>query len=106
MQQSFIVHGMGPDAVGLVGKITAPISEINGNILDLRQDVLHGLFTIYLIIDLSESSAGSDQLTETVEAIGQQTGLALTVKPYNPTARAADKTNLLMILIGRDKPGI
>jgi len=68
--------------------------------------VLHGLFTIYLIIDLSESSAGSDQLTETVEAIGQQTGLALTVKPYNPTARAADKTNLLMILIGRDKPGI
>lgn len=106
MSQSFIVHGMGSDAVGLVGKITTPISEIHGNILDLRQDVIHGLFTIYLVIDLSESNAGFDKLTETVEAIGQETGLSLTVDPYDPTAREADKKNLLMILIGRDKPGI
>lgn len=105
-QQSFIVHGMGPDAVGLVGKITAPISAISGNILDLRQDVLHGLFTIYLVIDLSESNANFDKLKETVEAIGQETGLSLTVDPYEPTAREADKKNLLMVLIGKDKPGI
>lgn len=105
-QQSFIVHGMGPDAVGLVGKITAPISEINGNILDLRQDVLHGLFTIYLVIDLSESNANFDKLKKTVEAIGKETGLSLTVDPYEPTAREADKKNLLMVLIGKDKPGI
>ncbi|MDH3346041.1 MAG: hypothetical protein OEL75_02540 [Kiritimatiellaceae bacterium] len=106
MQQSFIVHGMGPDAVGLIGKITAPISTINGNILDLRQDVIHGLFTIYLIIDLSESNANFDQLKSTVTGISAETGISLTAKQYDPVARAADKTNLLMVLIGKDKPGI
>lgn len=105
-QASYIIHGMGPDAVGLVGKITAPISEMNGNILDMRQDVIHGLFTVYLVVDLSESSLDFDGLKEVVRSIGGTTGLALTVDRFAPVARRADKKNLLMILIGRDKPGI
>jgi len=105
-QQSFIVHGMGPDAVGLVGEITAPILAINGNILDLRQDVIHGLFTLYLVIDLNASNTDFDGLKKVIQTIGEQTGLSLTVDQYEPVARAADKTNLLMILIGKDKPGI
>ncbi|MEJ2053763.1 MAG: ACT domain-containing protein, partial [Calditrichaceae bacterium] len=53
-QRLYIVHGMGNDAVGLVGGITEPIASAGGNIVDLRQDVLHGLFTIYLVVDLTD----------------------------------------------------
>lgn len=105
-QDFYIVHGMGPDAVGLVGKITAPIAGIDGNILDLRQDVIHGLFTIYLVIDLTESKADFHALLKVIEDIGRDTGLSLTAEHYAPVARRPDKKNLLMILIGRDKPGI
>lgn len=104
--QCHIVHGIGPDTVGLVGRITAPIAGARGNIIDLRQDVLHGLFTIYLVVDWSGSNLSLETLQAMVSEIGEETGLRLTVEPYTPVPRSADKQNLLMILIGKDKPGI
>ncbi len=105
-QRLYVVFGMGPDAVGLVGNITAPISDAGGNIVDLRQDVLHGLFTIFLVVDLSATDLRIETLNEMVSRIGEDTGLELSVRPYNPTPRDPDKKNLLLILIGNDRPGI
>ena len=105
-QRLFVVHGMGNDAVGLVGRITAPIARVDGNILDLRQDVLHGLFTIYMVVDLTQSQLQADQLRSMVEDISRDTGLKIAVDPFAPVASGPEKKNLLMILIGRDRPGI
>ena len=102
----YVVHGMGPDAVGLIGQITEPIAQAQGNIVDLRQDVLHGLFTIYLVVDLSGTDLSTDALQAMLAKIADDTGLKLTADPYTPVARQPDKNNLLMILIGRDRPGI
>jgi ACT domain-containing protein len=102
----YIVHGMGPDAVGLVGHITTPIGKAGGNILDQRQDVLHGLFTIFLVVDLADSGWHVDELTALVKTLSEETGLSLRVDPYHPVPRSPDKKNLLMILVGHDKPGI
>ena len=52
----YIVYGIGADSVGLVGAITSPISQVKGNIVDMRQDVMHGLFTIYLVVDLAKAT--------------------------------------------------
>jgi hypothetical protein len=41
-QRLYVVWGTGPDAVGLVGRITNPVAAAGGNIVDFRQDVLHG----------------------------------------------------------------
>jgi phosphoserine phosphatase len=97
---------MGPDEVGLVGRITTPIAQAKGNIQDLRQDVLHGLFTIYLVVDLTDSSLDRPGLEGMVRQIGDETGLRLTVEQYTPVSRRPDKQSLLMILVGMDKPGI
>jgi phosphoserine phosphatase len=105
-QRLYVVHGMGNDAVGLVGRITAPITQANGNILDLRQDVLHGLFTIYMVIDLTNSDLKDDSFQSMITDISDDTGLKITVDSYSPVARSPEKKNLLMVLIGKDKPGI
>ncbi len=97
---------MGSDAVGLVGSITAPISQAGGNIVDLRQDVLHGLFTIFLVVDLAETEMRIEDLTDMVGKIGEDTGLELSVDNYNPTPRDPEKKNVLLILVGNDRPGI
>ena len=96
-QRLYVVHGMGSDAVGLVGQITAPIARARGNILDLRQDVLHGLFTIYLVVDLTGSQLTAKKLQTLIDQIGAQTGLQLTASPYRPVARRPERKNLLMI---------
>ena len=102
----YIVHGMGNDQVGLVGSITTPIAAAGGNIVDLRQDVLHGLFTIYMVVDLTDCELRIDSFQDMIKTIAEDTGLAMSVNIYHPVARNPEKKNMLMILVGRDKPGI
>jgi len=97
---------MGPDAVGLIGRITSPIAQVRGNVLDLRQDVLHGLFTIYMVVDLADSSVEYDAFATIVQEIADDTGLKITVDRYTPVPRNPEKRNLLVICVGMDKPGI
>jgi phosphoserine phosphatase len=105
-QQLYVVHGMGNDAVGLVGQITAAIARAGGNIVDLRQDVLHGLFTIYMVVDLADRDLGPNGFQSMIAEIAEETNLAITVDRYTPVPRGPQKKNVLMICIGRDKPGI
>lgn len=105
-EKLYILFGTGPDAVGLVQQITTPIAEIGGNVIDLRQDVLHGLFTVFLVVDFAASPASADAIDELVRGIGERTGLDLRLDKYQPVARSAEKVNLLLILLGRDRPGI
>jgi predicted amino acid-binding ACT domain protein/phosphoserine phosphatase len=105
-QKLFIIFGTGADSVGLVQKITTPISAVQGNIIDLRQDVLHGLFTVFLVVDLSAASVPVEEVQALVSNISEETELDLTMDRYQPVARSAEKRNMLMILLGRDRPGI
>ncbi len=105
-ERLYIVHGMGRDAVGLVGRIAAAIASARGNIVDLRQDVLHGLFTVYLVVDLSGSDLRIEGLQVLVGRLGEDTGLAFSVDAYHPVARSPEKKNLLVIVLGPDRPGI
>ncbi len=105
-ERLFIIHGMGPDAVGLVGRITQEVAQNKGNIVDLRQDVLHGLFIIYTVVDLSDSPLRLDEFTSIINQLSENTGIALQVNNYNPIARNPDKKNMLLILLGADRAGI
>lgn len=105
-ERLFIVHGTGPDRVGLVGSITTPMARAGGNIVDLRQDVLHGLFTIFMVVDLSRTELRVAELTKMVKDIAEDTGLDLRVDTYTPVARQSRRTTMLLVLIGPDKPGI
>ncbi|MFV1967890.1 MAG: ACT domain-containing protein [Pirellulaceae bacterium] len=105
-QRLYVVHGMGNDEVGLVGHITAAIARAGGNVVDLRQDVLHGLFTIYMVVDLADCDLDLAGFQSMIGQIGDETNLAITVDRYTPVPRSPQKKNLLMICIGRDQPGI
>ncbi len=102
----YVVHGTGGDAVGLVKNLTLPIAQAKGNIVDIRQDVLHGLFTFVAIVDLSDSELRLDAFREMVARIAEDTGLVIRVDNYVPRPRDPEKRNILLILVGPDAPGI
>ncbi len=83
-QRLYIVQGHGHDAVGLVGTITAPIGKAGGSIVDLRQDVLHGLSTLYMVVDLSDTELRLEDLSAMVKDLAEDTGLELSVQKYLP----------------------
>ncbi len=105
-ERLYIVHGMGNDAVGLVGRIAAAIAGAGGNIVDLRQDVLHGLFTVYLVVDASGSDLRIEGLQALIGELAEDTGLDFSVDKYHPVARNPEKKNVLVIVLGPDRPGI
>ncbi len=105
-EKLFVIFGAGNDAVGLVQQVTKPIAGVNGNILDLRQDVIHGLFTVFLVVDLAQCEMPVDRFKELVAEIAEDTGLDLAIDKYAPVPRSSDRKNLLLILVGRDKAGI
>lgn len=105
-QRLYIVQGTGTDTVGLVGKITGQVAKAGGNIVDLRQDVLYGLFTVIMVVDLSATDLHIEELKKAVKDIAEDTGLRMTVEKYSPIPRSPEKKDLLMILVGKDKAGI
>jgi predicted amino acid-binding ACT domain protein len=105
-EKLYVVYGAGSDAVGLVQQVTRPIAEAGGNVVDLRQDVLHGLFTLFMVVDLADSTLGFEPFRALIGAIGEETGLSLTVEKYQPVPRRSDRRSLLIVLVGRDKPGV
>lgn len=105
-EKLYVVYGAGSDAVGLVEQVTRPIADARANIVDMRQDVLHGLFTLFMLVDLAESTVSPEQFRALVATIGEETGLSLAVDPYQPIPRRSDRRNLLVILVGGDKPGV
>jgi phosphoserine phosphatase len=72
----------------------------------MRQDVLHGLFTIYLVVDLKQASASLEEFRSLLKTITEETGVRLSMEKYTPVARSAEKANILLTLVGKDKPGI
>lgn len=104
--KSYVIFGSGPDSVGLVRKVTDPIAEAGGNIVDLRQDVMHGLFTVCLVLNVPSGKPPLEELRGLVGRISDGTGLQLQVEPYSPVPRSPELRNLLLILLGRDRPGV
>ena len=102
----YIVYGIGSDSVGLIGRITSPISKAGGNIVDMRQGVLHGLFTIYMVVDLGMAGVTVKEFKELVGRVSTDTGVRLTMEKYTPIPRTGERKNMLLTLVGKDKPSI
>ena len=102
----YVVYGVGADAVGLVERISTAIAEKGGNLTDLRQEAQHGLFAITLVADLKGTGLRREQFEELIRSIGEETGLNLHTANYLAAAGAAVSKNMLLILLGRDRPGI
>ena len=105
-QRLYVVHGMGKDVIGVVGRITKPIAQVRGNIVDLRKDVLHGLLSVYMVVDLAASSLTLASFRSIIDEISEDTGLSLTVREFATQPRNPDKKSLLIICIGNDRPGL
>jgi predicted amino acid-binding ACT domain protein/phosphoserine phosphatase len=102
----FIVYGAGNDTIGLVKRIAGDIFKLKGNILDMRQDVMHGLFTVFIVVDLSGSDSSVTEFESVIRQISLDTGLKLNFEKYYPSPRNPEKKNILLVLLGADREGI
>lgn len=97
--QEFVISIMSRDRVGIVYEISNAISELNGNIADVRQSVLCGYFTMILLAsfpadvtqrDIERKLAGVNAHSETA--------IDAAVKPVESAAADASHPEFAYVL--------
>ena len=72
-----IVTVIGQDRVGIIARVSGLLADANANILDISQTLLQEMFTMIMMVDVSSSPAGFDELKRRLRELGTELGLAI-----------------------------
>ncbi len=75
-----IITVLGHDRVGIIAGIATILAEAGINILDIRQTILQGFFTMVMVADMSGSSLDIARLRELLNEKGREMALQITVQ--------------------------
>jgi phosphoserine phosphatase len=105
-----VVTVLGKDRSGLVAEITKLIASEKGNIVDIEQSVIRGLFSMFMLVDLEKTKTGNKKFSEKLDKVGKRLGVNITTTPYAkydgfaPTTKKHELYKLT--IMGIDKPGV
>ena len=72
-----IVTVVGKDKVGIIAGVCTVLAEYNVNILDIRQTVMQGYFTMMMVTDVSGSALPVAELAKQLEVKGTEMNLSI-----------------------------
>ena len=65
-----VVTVVGRDAVGILAKVSAVCAEHNANILDVSQSVLSEMFSMVMVLEISDLTKDFSDLQDDLNALG------------------------------------
>ena len=74
------VEGM--DKPGIIAAVASEIAAQHGNITDLSQTILAGVFVMVLVVDMS-GTAGYEAFATALERVGREIGVDISVRLYS-----------------------
>ena len=72
----------GIDKPGIIATVAGEVARQRGNITDLSQTILAGVFVMVLVVDMSKTES-YDVLVEGLERVGQEIGVEISVRLYS-----------------------
>ena len=72
-----IITVIGSDRVGIIGEICSLLATMQVNIVDISQTVMHGLFTMTMLVDTGCASSTFDEIGEALKQHEAKTGLSI-----------------------------
>ncbi len=72
----------GIDKPGIIASVAGEVARQHGNITDLSQTILAGVFVMVLVVDMS-GSGGYDVLVEGLDKVGAEIGMEISVRLYS-----------------------
>ena len=74
-----VVTVVGRDTVGILAKITAVCADHNANVIDVTQSVMQELFTMVMLLDISDINSDFSALQNMLYELGEQIGMKIHV---------------------------
>ena len=66
---------IGKDRVGIIAALSRILAEANCNILDISQTTMDDIFTMTMLVDVTDVKGGFGPLAETLKKVGDDMGL-------------------------------
>ncbi|ALL01542.1 hypothetical protein Pyrde_1499 [Pyrodictium delaneyi] len=78
-REYIVVFVHGRDRPGIVAGLASVLADANANILDISQTVMRGIFTMAMIVDVTEAKLKIEELRRRLEERGKQLGVEVSV---------------------------
>ena len=75
-----VVTVVGLDKVGIVAKISGLLARNHVNIIDISQTLMGDLFTMIMLVDLTEADIDLDTLRKRLETLSKRIGVQIIVQ--------------------------
>ncbi len=75
-----IVTVVGQDRVGIIAGVCTALAKYNVNVLDIRQTVMQGYFTMMMVSEVSMCNLTLGDLITKMDEIGKEMGLSIRVQ--------------------------
>ena len=75
-----IVIVVGKDTVGIIAAVCVQLASYNVNVLDIRQTVMQGFFTMMMAVDVSGCSVPLAELAKAMDEKGKEMNLSIRVQ--------------------------
>lgn len=105
-QHAYVLNVMADDHPGIVAAVSNAIDRLGGNIDECSQTVLHGYFTLIMIVSLPEK-IDPDKLSQQVRASGSD-GYQVMCRPFLqlPASSVGPAEKFVVTAFGKDQPGL
>ena len=68
---------VGKENDGIIAKVCTYLAKTEINILDISQTIVSGYFNMMMIVDLSNSNTGFDEVVTALENLGKEIGVVI-----------------------------
>jgi ACT domain-containing protein len=75
-----IITVIGKDRVGIIAAVSNILAGANVNILDITQTTLQDIFTMIMLVDLTNPAITFDQLSKKLNDKGEEIGLSIRIQ--------------------------
>lgn len=95
----------GPDKRGIIYGISNVLAENNINIVDIEQNVIHGLFVMFIVADISKSRISLEGLEKRLKEVGKNLGVEVHISKFEKP-ESKEKNLYVITVLGKDRVGI
>ena len=75
--KKIIITVVGKDTVGIIAKVCTYLAEAKINILDISQTIVSGYFNMMMIVDVSGSDKGFENIGDDLDKLGEDIGVSI-----------------------------
>ena len=75
-----VITVVGRDKVGIISEVSRVLAENRVNILDISQTIMQDMFTMIMLVDVSESKVAFSALSDTLSGLGDTLGLSIRIQ--------------------------